>query len=380
MSRSTLFAAILMLAAVGTPPQPATAQTATRGAALYAQHCTGCHAANPRNDPHRPWGVRLGAGDPQMVARSFDVPAMAPIKSRLSFPGDANDLAAYLASVLAAPTTAPAGRLVLPSATTFDDAIVATAGTSRAFTLGNGGSAGLDITRIASSNAAEFAITVDGCSATRLGAGASCTIAIAFSPAAPGPRSATITVTTDGGAQAFAVYGQGTVALPGPPAPSAPTALAVEYVHGGTGHYFLTAARAEIAALDAGAVAGWQRTGFAFNVYASQVPGTTATCRYFTAAFPPASSHFYSASDEECATLAGSPEWTFEGEVFATLRPASDGSCPADTQAVYRLYNNGRSGAPNHRYTVDPDVRMQMIAAGHAPEGTGGGVSWCVPR
>lgn len=380
MSRSTPLAAALVLSAICLLPAAAAAQPTTRGAALYADQCKGCHAANPRNDPHRPWGVRLGAGDPQMVARSFDVPAMVPLKPRLSFPGDANDLAAYLASVFAAPATAPAGRLVLPPATTFDDAVVATAGTSRAFTLGNSGSAGLDITRIASSNGAEFAITVDGCSATRLAAGASCTIAIAFSPAAAGARSAAITVTTGGGVQAFAVYGQGTVALPGSPAPAAPTALAVEYVHGGTGHYFITAATAEIAALDAGAVAGWRRTGFAFNVYARQDPGTTATCRYFTAAFPPASSHFYSASDEECAALAGSPEWTFEGEVFATLRPASDGSCPADTQAVYRLYNNGRSGAPNHRYTVDPEVRSQMIAAGHAPEGTGGGVSWCVPR
>lgn len=380
MPRSTLLAVTLILSAVCTLPLSAAAQSTTRGAALYAQHCTGCHAANPRNDPHRPWGARLGAGDPQMVTSSFGEPSMVSLKTKLTFPGDANDLAAYLGSVFAGPTTAPSGRLVLPPAATFDDTAVATAGTSRAFTLGNGGSAELPISRVASSNGAEFAIAVDGCTAARLPAGGSCTIAIVFAPAAAGPRSAAISVTTDGGAQAFAVYGQGTAATSGNPLPAAATALAVEYVHGGTGHFFLTAAIAEIAALDSGAVAGWQRTGLAFNVYASQVAGTTATCRYFTAAFPPSSSHFYSASDEECAALAGSPDWTFEGQVFATLRPATDGSCPTGTQPVYRLYNNGKSGAPNHRYTIDPEMRQQMIAAGHAPEGTGGGVSWCVPR
>ena len=35
---------------------------------------------------------------------------------------------------------------------------------------------------------------------------------------------------------------------------------------------------------------------------------------------------------------------------------------------LYRLYNDGMSGAPNHRYTTSLTVRSQMIAAGWTPE------------
>jgi hypothetical protein len=42
------------------------------------------------------------------------------------------------------------------------------------------------------------------------------------------------------------------------------------------GHFFVTAATAEIAALDAGAFGGWQRTGQTFNV-----GGTAAVCRFY---------------------------------------------------------------------------------------------------
>jgi hypothetical protein len=47
---------------------------------------------------------------------------------------------------------------------------------------------------------------------------------------------------------------------------------------------------------------------------------------------------------------------------------------------VFRLYNNGQGGAPNHRYTTDAAVRAAMIAAGWAPEGYGPqGVALCSP-
>jgi hypothetical protein len=47
---------------------------------------------------------------------------------------------------------------------------------------------------------------------------------------------------------------------------------------------------------------------------------------------------------------------------------------------VYRLYNNGQGGAPNHRYTIDLTVRAQMIAQGWVPEGRGpNAVEMCSP-
>ena len=45
---------------------------------------------------------------------------------------------------------------------------------------------------------------------------------------------------------------------------------------------------------------------------------------------------------------------------------------------LYRLYNDGMGGAPNHRYTTSLTVRAAMIEAGWIPEGSGIGVIGCV--
>jgi hypothetical protein len=47
---------------------------------------------------------------------------------------------------------------------------------------------------------------------------------------------------------------------------------------------------------------------------------------------------------------------------------------------VFRLYNNGQGGAPNHRYTTDPGTWAQMVAQGWIGEGDDYlGVSMCAP-
>ena len=38
-------------------------------------------------------------------------------------------------------------------------------------------------------------------------------------------------------------------------------------------------------------------------------------------------------------------------------------------QPLYRVYNRGMSGAPNHRYTTDPAVLAEMFAQGWQVEG-----------
>ncbi len=65
--------------------------------------------------------------------------------------------------------------------------------------------------------------------------------------------------------------------------------------------------------------------------------------------------------------------------MFHVGLPDAQGSCAVGTQRVYRLYNNGQSGAPNHRFTTDPTLREQLIAQGWAPEGVGQGVTMCSP-
>ena len=82
----------------------------------------------------------------------------------------------------------------------------------------------------------------------------------------------------------------------------------------------------------------------------------------------------------EYDALLANPNWQLEGPVFSTPPPAADGTCPAGSIPIYRVYNNGMGGAPNHRFTTDPNVRAQMIAQGWAPEGFGIGVVFCSPQ
>jgi len=102
--------------------------------------------------------------------------------------------------------------------------------------------------------------------------------------------------------------------------------------------------------------------------------------RFFSTSFDPKSSHFYTANVPEYNALLTNPNWKLEGPVFATPMPAADGTCPAGTLPIYRLYNNGQGGVPNHRFTTDANVRQQMIAAGWIAEGQGIGVGFCSPQ
>ena len=167
---------------------------------------------------------------------------------------------------------------------------------------------------------------------------------------------------------------------PPPPPPPPPTSMAVEYFHAGFGHYFVTNLAAEISALDGGTFAGWSRTGRSFNTYASANGVVVPVCRFFTVAFAPKSSHFYTPFAAECDGLKGSADWQYEGEAFFVDLPDANGVCVGTANPVYRLYNNGLGGAPNHRYATDPTLRAEMLAKGWVSEGLGPlGVIFCVP-
>lgn len=172
---------------------------------------------------------------------------------------------------------------------------------------------------------------------------------------------------------------------------------AVEYYHAGLDHYFLSAAQAEIALIDADRFPGWARTGRTFRVFATARPERVPVCRYY---IPPAKgdSHFFgvaavdnptpSAGDEcraiELAAFAGSG--ALHGLVkeaanaFYVLQPErATGACPDGSRPVYRLWNQ-RSDS-NHRYTTDLAVRAEMLARGYVSEGYGLlGVVMCVPE
>jgi photosystem II stability/assembly factor-like uncharacterized protein len=167
--------------------------------------------------------------------------------------------------------------------------------------------------------------------------------------------------------------------ISGPP-PSG-TVPVIEYFYAAFGHYFITSIPDEISALDNGTFPGWVRTGFQFNAYAAPNENSAPVCRFFSTAFAPKSSHFYTPFAAECAIRQTDPSWSLESAAaFDIAVPAGDGSCAAGLTPVYRLYNNGQGAVPNHRYTTDFTVRAQMIAQGWVPEGLGpDAVQMCSP-
>jgi len=160
----------------------------------------------------------------------------------------------------------------------------------------------------------------------------------------------------------------------------------VEYLHAGMGHYFITANPAEVAALDAGAppLDQWSRTGVTFRALApAGAPvGTVPICRFFNASFAPKSSHFYAPEGLGCeTTIAQFPDWGLEDDkVFAAWLPDAAGNCAAGAVPIYRLYNNGQGGAPNHRFVTTLAERQVMLGRGFVAEGAGIGVGMCVPE
>jgi len=157
---------------------------------------------------------------------------------------------------------------------------------------------------------------------------------------------------------------------------------AVEYYYSAWNFYFETAFPDEIAALDGGAFGGaWQRTGQTFKVWPQANGSASPTCRFFSVVFAPKSSHFYTPFASECAILKTESAWQYEAIAFYIMLADTNGLCGAGTVPLYRLYNNGMGGAPNHRYTTSVTVFNQMVAAGWLFEGNGNTkVFACVPQ
>ncbi len=159
--------------------------------------------------------------------------------------------------------------------------------------------------------------------------------------------------------------------------PQAPaTADAIEYYHAAFDHFFITAKADEIVKLDDGTFVGWTRTGRQFKVFTTAGSGLSGVCRFFSTSFGAKSSHFYTASASECEAVKANPDWLFEAEVFYMRLPDAGGGC-ASGLAVYRVYNQGQGGAPNHRLTIEPTVRQEMLGKGWIAEGAGIGVTMC---
>ena len=194
-----------------------------------------------------------------------------------------------------------------------------------------------------------------------------------------------LTCTTNGATTYYSrldnLYPHIQAALTEPLQPPTPTVAAVEYYYDVWNFYFETSFADEIAALDGGAFGGaWKRTGQTFKVWPQATGSASAACRFFSTAFTPKSSHFYTPFASECAIVKTESAWQYEAIAFYIQLADTNGFCPAGTIPLYRLYNNGMGGAPNHRYTTSLAVFNQMTDAGWIFEGDGNTkVFACVP-
>ncbi len=119
--------------------------------------------------------------------------------------------------------------------------------------------------------------------------------------------------------------------------------LAIEYYHASFDHYFITHIADEITKLDNGTFVGWTRTGRSFKVYPNAVSGLNAVCRFFSTAFDPKSSHFYTPNAAGVHGGQVEPELDVRGRgVLGHVSRRSTARARRTPSPVYRVYNNGQ--------------------------------------
>lgn len=268
-----------------------------------------------------------------------------------------------------APPPPPASGLNVPSTLGLGSQAVGGQSAGTALSVSNPGASAVTVTGVQTSSVVEFPIL--GISCGTVAAGASCNVTVGFKPQSAGARNGTLTITTNGAGSPHTVTLSGTGTAP---AQQATKVTVVEYFNAGFGHYFTTADADEIGGLDAGAFNfAFLRTSRQFNAWNGPSPGTVPVCRFFTTpgTFGTKSSHFYTADAAECEGLKANPNWQYEKIAFHIAVPSA-GACPAGTIPVYRMYNNGQTAAPNHRFTADFATYQEFTTTkGWAVEGVG---------
>lgn len=210
--------------------------------------------------------------------------------------------------------------------------------------------------------------------------GESCPLILNFSPKASRKLVASLLVRSANG-----ILAQAELVGTGVPAQTvAGTALAVEFFNRSLNHYFLTHLTGEIADLDSGRLAGWERTGYSFWVWPDAAPApenAQNACRFYGLPEAGLDSHFYTLSAFECDEVVRrfSSSWSLESRQFfaAFLPDAQTGMCPPSHRPVFRLFN-GRKDA-NHRFIPSREIDYRdLLARGWIAEGYGpDGVAFC---
>ena len=163
------------------------------------------------------------------------------------------------------------------------------------------------------------------------------------------------------------------------------TAIATEFYHQDFNHYFNTADETETRVLLDGLFHdAWHRTFQFYRVWTTPGPDRFPVSRFFSTQWGTKSSHFFTAiKAERDALVAGTiPGWQLEADgVYYIGLADANGNCPPGQAPLFRLYNDGQGGAPNHRLIGDMATRDMMVATqGWVSEGWGPlKVYGCIP-
>jgi hypothetical protein len=342
-----------------------------------------CHKSDPSLNTNK---IQNGSGSPSGINNALDGTtanaAMTALDLRNNLPlsaQDIDDLATYLFYIVC-PTSAPTLKSA-PTSVTFGSTTVVETSAPVAVAITNSGTASATAIGFSNSNAGEFLVSGNSCTGATVAVGATCGFSVAFAPTSTGARSGTLILSYNSKTLVIGLNGTGTTATT-----SSPTVPVVEFYNPIFDHYFITSVPVEISLLNARQppFQDWVPTGLSFNGYANATApaSSVAICRFFNSTFAPKSSHFYAPHGLGCeATIAGFPDWKLEDDkLFNSMLPDASGACPAGTIPVYRLYNNGMGGAPNHRFVTSLAERQNMINKGFVAEGNGIGVGMCAPQ
>jgi len=163
----------------------------------------------------------------------------------------------------------------------------------------------------------------------------------------------------------------------------------IDFPKSPAGQFFYAASTEERRLVDG--VRSWQRTGLSFKA-----GGYVSVCRFYGSQTPGPNTHFFTASDTECAALRAmqvvptpgdKQQLNFEGYKFsanvpiAAAKSGDPATCPLASVPLYRAYNNASENGykfdSNHRFSTRRDVVTRMVGVyGWRDEG----VVMCVPE
>jgi hypothetical protein len=149
------------------------------------------------------------AGNGTYASANYTPTVTGTYRWRANYSGDTNNMADPMTACLdqndainvtSLSQPAPAAVGFSPTSLSFAAQTVGTASAAQTVTVSNTGGTPVAISAVGRSGATpgDYATATDHCTGTTVNPGATCTIAVTFTPTAPGTRTATLTVTDNG--------------------------------------------------------------------------------------------------------------------------------------------------------------------------------------